>query len=302
MTERRAEFDAHPEANKLNTADAFSLLGNPLRLDIIQALWEAGRGNPLPFSELYERVNISDTGKFNYHRQQLVPHYVRKSEDGYRLTQAGERVARAINAGTYSEYTEMENFDVRGACYDCDATNLRGEYVGGRFRIDCRACDNRVLNVGVPPSAARGRDPAEFVCAYEEWSRTRVDQAKNGLCPICSGPMEPGLSKPIRDTLDIDVQAVFDCSVCDRRAVTSFGALALWHEDVQSLLREHDGSLVEQPYWAVEQVMTDRHATLISEDPFRYEVTFDLGNDVCSVTFDEELSIVDLSVDPVEEV
>lgn len=297
MTERREEFDAHPEADELDAADAFSLLGDPLRLDIVRALWEAGRGNAVPFSELYDRVDASDTGKFNYHRQQLVPHYVRKSEDGYRLTQAGERVARAVNAGTYTERTEMEGFDVRGACYDCGAADLRGEYVGGRFRIDCRACDNRVLNVGVPPSAARGRGPSAFVDAYEVWARTRVEQATNGVCPICSGPMEPGLSRPIRETLDIDVQAVFDCTVCDRRVVSYFGTLALWHEEVESFLRERDGSLLERPYWAVEQAMTDRHATLVSEEPFRYRVTFPTDDDACTVDFDDNLDVVDLSVE-----
>ncbi|QLD86591.1 helix-turn-helix transcriptional regulator [Natronomonas halophila] len=297
MTDRREEFDAHPEAEKLDAADAFSLLGDSLRLDIIRVLWEAGRGNAVPFSDLYDRVDVSDTGKFNYHRQQLVPHYVRKSEDGYRLTQAGERVARAVNAGIYTENTEMEDFDVRGSCYDCGAADLRGEYVGGRFRIDCRDCDNRVLNVGVPPSAARGRDPAEFVDTYEVWARTRTEQAKRGVCPVCTGPMEPGLSEPIRDTLDIDLQAVFDCTVCDRRTVSYFGMLALWHEDVEAFLRERDPSLLERPYWAVEQAMTDRHATLVSEEPFRYRVTFRADGDVCAVAFDDTLDVVELSVE-----
>lgn len=130
MTDRREEFDTHPDAEPLDAADAFALLGNHIRLDIIRVLWEAGRGNPVPFSDLYERVDVSDQGKFNYHRQQLVPHYVRKSETGYRLTEAGERVARSVNAGIYTETTEMEGFDVHGPCYDCGASNLRGEYVG----------------------------------------------------------------------------------------------------------------------------------------------------------------------------
>lgn len=298
MPHRRDEFDANPEADKLDAADAFSLLGDPRRIDIIRVLWEAGRGNPVPFSDLYDRVDVSDTGKFNYHRGQLVPHYVRKSEDGYRLTQAGERVARAINAGVYSEYTEMEEFDARGSCYDCGSTDLRGEYVGGRFRIDCRDCDNRILNVGVPPSTARGRGPSGFVDAYEVWSRTRVEQAKHGLCPVCNGSMEPDVSRPIRDTLDVDVQAVFDCAVCDRRVVTSFGTLALWHEDVESFLQERDASLAERPYWSVEQAMTDRHTTVVSENPSRYEVSFRADGEVCSAEFDDSLRVVDLSIDP----
>lgn len=276
--------------------DAFSLLADPLRLDIVRVLWEAGRGNAVPFSELYDSVDASDTGKFNYHRRQLVPHYVRKSEDGYRLTQAGERVARAVNAGTYTATAEMEAFDVRGTCYDCGAGDLRGEYVGGRFRVDCRCCDNRVLNVGVPPSAARERSPSEFVDAYEVWARTQVEQAAEGLCPDCNGPMEPGLGDPSRDTLDVGVQAVFDCTVCDRRVVSSFGALALWDETVRPVLREHDESTLERPYWAVEQAMTDDCATLVSEEPFRYRVAFHTDDGSCTVDFDDSLNVVDVSV------
>lgn len=298
MTDRRDEFDAHPDAADLDAATAFSLLGDPLRLAIIRVLWEAGRGNAVPFAELYDRVGAEDTGKFNYHRQQLVPHYVRKSEDGYRLTQAGERVALAVNAGLYTDDVDMVDFDVRGSCYDCGAGDLRGEYVGGRFRIDCRACGNRVLNVGVPPSAARNRDPVAFVEAFEEWARTRVGQARHGLCPLCYGPMEPGRSRPTRDSLDIARQAVFDCTVCDRRVVSSFGGLALGHEEVVAILRDRHPSLLERPFWAVDQVMTDRHSELVAEDPFRYRVSFPFDAGACHIEFDAELSVVDIAVDP----
>lgn len=298
MTERREEFDTHPEAPELGTADAFSLLGDSVRLDIIRVLWEAGRGNPVSFSELYDRVAVSDKGKFNYHRQQLIPHYVRKSEDGYRLTHAGERVARAVNAGIYTDDTEMDEFDVRGACYDCGVSNLRGEYIGGRFRVDCRDCNNRVLNVGVPPSTARGRAPPDFVDAFEVWARTQVEQAKRGVCPSCNGPMDSGLNRSPRDTYEIDIQAVFHCTVCQRRVVSSFGILALGSERLETFLRERDEPLLEQPYWSIEEAMTDRHATLVSEDPFRYQVAFYSGDDACTVEFDDDLDVVAVSTQP----
>ncbi|KPN29028.1 hypothetical protein SY89_03262 [Halolamina pelagica] len=114
MTDRREEFDAPPDSEPPDAEEAFSLLSKSLRLDIIRVLWQAGRGNPVRFSELYDRVDVRGTSQFNYHLQQLVPHYVRKSEEGYRLTEAGERIVRAVNAGIYTEYTEMAGFDVRG--------------------------------------------------------------------------------------------------------------------------------------------------------------------------------------------
>jgi hypothetical protein len=38
----------------------------------------------MPFSELYEAVDVDDPGKFNYHRKKLLGRFVRKDEDGYR--------------------------------------------------------------------------------------------------------------------------------------------------------------------------------------------------------------------------
>lgn len=280
-----------------DAASAFSLLGDPLRLEIIRVLFEAGRGTPVPFSELYDAVDVENTGRFNYHRDELVPQYVRKVDGGYLLTEAGERVARAVNAGTYTGSVEMDDFGVPGACYECGAADLRGEYVGERFRIDCRACENRVLNVGVPPSVGRNRSPEAFVDAVQSWARYQTEQARDGICPVCGGPMEPGLSDPIRETLDYELQAVFDCTVCDRRIVSNFGLLAFWHEDVERFLRERDPELADRPYWAVEQAMAGEGVEFHSRDPVRADVSFHAGGDTCRVEFDDDNAVAEVTVD-----
>jgi hypothetical protein len=83
---------------------AFSLVANELRFQILQALWEAQRTDelPVPFSELFDSVEVGDSGQFNYHLDKLVPRFVRDADDGYELTFAGEQVIGAAASGVYT--------------------------------------------------------------------------------------------------------------------------------------------------------------------------------------------------------
>lgn len=56
---------------RLSPDDAFTLLGNETRIEILQALWDVSDphvdDDAVSFSDLYERVGIEGTGNFNYH-------------------------------------------------------------------------------------------------------------------------------------------------------------------------------------------------------------------------------------------
>lgn len=71
-------------------AEAFKILGNETRLATLIVLWDArdpwDPHDGLSFSEIYERIDVGDSGQFNYHLDKLVPHFVEETEDGYRLT------------------------------------------------------------------------------------------------------------------------------------------------------------------------------------------------------------------------
>lgn len=58
----------------LSPDEAFAVLGNETRMEILQSLGEAER--PLVFSELREAVEIDDPGQVNYHLNQLKRHFV----------------------------------------------------------------------------------------------------------------------------------------------------------------------------------------------------------------------------------
>ncbi|APW96600.1 transcriptional regulator [Halobiforma lacisalsi AJ5] len=78
--------------------DALEALGDETRLAILRTLAEADE--PLPFSELRDRVGVRDSGRFNYHLSRLCEYFVRERTDGYELGHAGTRLIATADAAT----------------------------------------------------------------------------------------------------------------------------------------------------------------------------------------------------------
>jgi ribosomal protein S27E len=280
----------------LDPADAFALLGDATRLEIVTALHEAAAEAPVQFSTLYERVDADDTAGFNYHLGELLPHFVAKTDEGYDLTERGRRIARAITAGVYTEAPRFEPFGIDGACYACGEAALVAAYADEQFTVDCEACGEAVLAVGVPPSVVRGRDPADVPAAVDRWSQAQVEQATRGACPTCGGRVEPSVTDDVAETVAFDAVASFDCAVCGRQALTSFGSVASRHPDVRAFYRRRGTSLRGRPYWELPQYVTDDHMTVRSRDPWLVAVTFHAAGDACRVEVDGSLEVVDVEV------
>ena len=89
------------EATPLSPDEAFSVLGDQARLGILRAL--ATADGPLAYVELYDAVEYDDSSNFSYHLDKLVGHFVRKTDDGYRLYDAGRRVVEAVVSGAVTD-------------------------------------------------------------------------------------------------------------------------------------------------------------------------------------------------------
>jgi hypothetical protein len=289
--------DAGGVDQRLAPADAFGLLGDASRLEIVTALHDAVEEAPVAFSTLYDRVDVDGTSRFDYHLDELVPHFVARSDDGYELTTAGRRVARAVAAGTYTDAPRLGPVDIDGDCYACGDAALSAAYGGERFRVDCASCGADVLAIRVPPSVVRGRDSADAVDAVERWSRTQVEQATRGLCPTCGGAVEPSVVADLGPTVDPEVAAAYDCTVCGRQVMTGFAALASRHQEVAAFLAERGRAPGEDRYWERPAWITGEHLDVVSRDPWRVEVCVPAEDDVCVVTFDGDLAVVDASVE-----
>ncbi|AUX10827.1 ArsR family transcriptional regulator [Halalkaliarchaeum desulfuricum] len=289
-----AEDSNSPDAgvgDPLDPAAVFSSLGNETRLSIVSALHEEAPDTPVQFSALYDRIDLDDSAQFNYHLKKLVPHFVTKTGDGYDLTAAGRRLARAVAAGTYTESPTVEPFDVDGACYACGESRLRGEYAEERFLIDCDACGESILRVHVPPTVVRNRSPTELLDAFEQWSIAQIEQAIDGICPECGGTVDPRVQTEIDDRIPFDAVAEYGCTVCGRRAVMSFGSIAYRHPDVQGFHRRREASFSDRRLWEIGQYVGGEGVTVRSRDPWLVQVTFLADGDACHVEIDGDLEV-----------
>jgi DNA-binding transcriptional ArsR family regulator len=138
------------------TADAFGLLADPVRVEILDALWHSEE-TPVPYSDVRDAVGLRDSGRFNYHLSKLTDHFVEKTEDGYRLRPTGLLVVNAIYAGSYVDAPSREGIDVDGTCPTC-GTPLVGEYDAGMFRVSCLDCDDQLFTLSFSPRGVARRD------------------------------------------------------------------------------------------------------------------------------------------------
>ncbi|MFP9061299.1 ArsR/SmtB family transcription factor [Natrialbaceae archaeon A-chndr2] len=92
MTTPSVNADAfEDESTRLeDPTDALEVLGNETRIAILRALADAD--GPLRFTDLRQRVDVRDTGRFNYHLSKLCEYFVRETADGYELGHAGTRL------------------------------------------------------------------------------------------------------------------------------------------------------------------------------------------------------------------
>lgn len=281
----------------LDAAEAFALLGNATRLEIVDLLHNEVEP-PVSFSTLYEHVEMDDSAQFNYHLKKLRPHFVSKADDGYELTSAGERIAMAVTAGTYTDTPTIEPFAAAGACYACGAETLRAAYENEWLTIDCTSCETEILSVQTPPTIVRDREPAAVLEAFDRWSLWQVEQATRGNCPNCGGPVEPDVIDVDDDSVAFDSVAAFDCRVCGRQVVTSFGGIASLHPIVESFHSLRGVSLEDTYYWEIDQFISGEHVGVLSEDPWLVRVSFYADGDACHVDIDDSLEVVETTIVP----
>ena len=107
--------------------DAFALLGNETRIQILKAVWRRTRSEgierdgPVSFSALQAAVGAPDSGNFSYHLDQLVGPFIARVDGGYVIRRAGSHIVRAILAGSVTEEASFGPVVVDETCYRCDS-------------------------------------------------------------------------------------------------------------------------------------------------------------------------------------
>ncbi len=295
--------DERPEeqaaaAADLTPSEAFALLGNETRIEILQGLQSAvaerDDGEAVPFSELYDRVNLDDSAHFNYHLKQLLDHFVRKDDDGYRFRTAGWKVVRSVFAGTFTGLDEIGPFDAPGDCYHC-AGDLQARYADETLTIECTDCGRSHVDYPFPPGGLDDRTPEEFLDAFHHHVRHHYCLAADGVCPECMGRMETTLNTET-EVPDWTIAVEHTCERCDNRLTSTLGLNLLDTAAVLTFFSDRGVDLTTRPFWTNDWCVSDQHTTLLSAAPVRVRLDLPCDGDVLSVTVDETFSLLETEV------
>lgn len=307
------------EGSTLPPDDAFATLGNETRMEILRTLGAAGE--TLSFSELRDRVGVSDSGQFNYHLEKLTGHFLNKTEDGYSLHRAGERVIEAILSGAVIDAPVMDYTELDQSCYYCGspvAVNFAEEKVG----VYCTDCDGnyggfddldgtldpqdrgRLGYLMLPPAGVRERTPSEVLSAATIWGHLDLFAQGKGICPRCSARLDesvricqdhddsPGLCAECDNRHAI--QLIMDCENCIFEQEAIFMISLMGTTELLGFMTAHGFNPIspspELDFW---EITGDYDEELISTDPFRAKFTFNIGEDAIILTVNDQLDIVE---------
>lgn len=285
--------------DSLPPARAFSILGNELRVEILRTLAAEerpedalGEASGVSFSELYELVDASNTSQFSYHLNELSDAFVRETDDGYRLTYAGQKIVRTILAGTYNERPVFDPVGLDGLCPGCGETNLRAAREEEMVVVRCTNCEAQLISTLPSPAQMRDRPSSEILRSTGRFIHQEYSMAVDGICSECKGRMrgriEPG-GDPVEDTY----VHVVSCEQCDYQLTSPIELRLVYHPAVVSFYWSHGVDVGAKPLWELfEYLFSDRWRTeVLSSDPYEFRVTFVVDGDELQVEMDETLSV-----------
>jgi len=278
--------------------EAFGLVANETRFDIVAALWEATTTGetPLSFSSLRERVGVRDSGQFNYHLDRLTPRFVRSVPDGYELTHAGKQLVGAAVSGTYTETDVAVAPTPVGDCPRCGST-LEAEYESGYMVVECTGCDVVITDgLAVPPVLVAGHEPEELPAVFARHLLTEVRRINGGFCPLCGGSMDQSLTRSGSPADDESGGTRPDvtcrCRACGNTTHMAVGTAVIDHSAVVAFLHDVGIDIRERPVWELDWLL-DPHATVVGEDPVRVRVEIETDGAVLDLTLDGDLSVLE---------
>ena len=315
-------FTPELDLDGMSPEGAFAVLGNEIRLDIVRVLWNADAAHEyddvsdtaetISFSELRRRVDIDDNGKFNYHLSQLVPHFVRQTDDGYRLSGAGKQIARTVIAVSGPETIDF-SADLDRDCPVC-AAPLTATYEDQWLRISCTGChglfgdkapDGAIFFSNYPAAGLADRSLEE---AFETgFYRCMLDitYMMRDVCRECAGPLSASIS--VCDThrtgegdpcsncgTRFPVWAEMRCDTCGFAKRLPVEAFAMGLTPVIGFLDHLGIDILAPSFGDVADLPQNRFETTVAKNPFRVTVTIQSEAEMLSVSLDHEMTVVDV--------
>jgi DNA-directed RNA polymerase subunit RPC12/RpoP len=305
----------------LSPDEAFSALGNEIRVSILRVLAEAD--GPLPFSEVYGALDVDDSAQFNYHLDKLVGHFVGKTDEGYTLRRPGRRVVEAILSGAVTEAPQLDRTSVDGNCSYC-GSRIEVQWRESSIELFCTECDGAwdrswgraggpqpvddgyLGRLPMPPAGLEARSPTEAYCAAWIWTNLEVMAAASGICPRCSARLETSIHACESHDADGEVcadcesrfavRAVFECDNCNYTTGGSAALALLTEDELLSFMTDQGlNPVAPESIHRVDRTHTDYEEEVLSTDPLEVGFTFTVDGGRLTLRVDEDLEVVEAS-------
>lgn len=296
----------------LSPDEAFTVLGNDVRIQILQILGEANRA--LSFTEIRKELGIRQGGQFNYHLDKVVGHFVEKTADGYILREPGRQVVEAVLSGAVTNDPVLERTVINFRCHHCDFP-VEVDYSQGTMRMSCSECAGQfdemnapnnltrvqtgtLANYRLPAAGVDGRSPEEMMRAAATWGHLDSNALACGICPKCSAVIDQtvqicddhdaadGRCTQCHSRFALLIES--SCSNCIFEARSSAVILVLPIPEMLVFVGEHGlntTSLGIEWGW-------DFDEEIISTDPLEARLTFTIDGESIALTIDESLEVV----------
>lgn len=288
-----------------SATDIFRLLSDDIRVDILRAiavaqyeLERAGAGPAeLSFSEIYDRVEVENTSKLSYHLGELTDIYLRKDEDGYTLSHAGERIVRFLLSGNYEQPDSFGPEPVSGTCVFCGADALEASLPNQFFRVDCTVCEMQVAGQPVTPAQVKTRDTDALLRSVRLRSIEDFRQFRRGLCPECGARVSASVKhmpeSPLPDSDSLLVTS--QCGECLRRYNSSLTLSVVYHPASVAFHWDRGIDVTSKGIWEFHERVYDGHWTSeqVGSEPAEYEVTLRYGDDSLRFLLDSTATVTD---------
>lgn len=281
------EFDS-------KVAPAFDVLGQELRMGILEALAEKRAEDPqnpgVSFSELRDRVGVADSGQFNYHLDKLAGQFVQETDAGYELNAAGQEVIGAVLSGSFEPNGQWGPAELDAPCRECGET-VAAHYEDGMIAVEC---DNGHLNHSdyFPGGIVERLSLPDAVELATLMGQQDLELLLREVCPNCYGAIESGAALEDGHPL-LELR----CHQCGHSFQGPVSLVVLTHPVLQAFYFERGQDVRETPLWTL-PFLTERDRLRVrSESPLRVEVDASDGDDELRFLIDEDCSVVEYHSD-----
>lgn len=283
-----------PSDTNPSTSDVFALVGHEIRAEIIQIL-----GSPdsdefiIPFGELRSRMDVDvDPSQLHYHLDQLVGHYIERTEDGYHIRPEGVRLYLTVRAGALDQDRESLALDPSFDCHTCQGP-VEASFTNGVVKVWCPECGHKYGHdfLDIALAAFEDSESSFSFSHFCKFAFRKTFSLGQGVCPSCAHPLDPQFEAAETPSSHPEVQIYQSCALCGADWRSPVGRVLLTGPGLRSFCHDHGVDVLTIPYWELEFAATDEYVTVRSTDPWEVALALTFDGETLELVVDGDLNV-----------